>query len=108
MIFNGDEHIVGLAYTSMSYLILPYILLAFNFLLDSLFYGLGKTQYMAWQALLTNGTVYLIAYFLYLGKFWVPSFDSVLILFGIGIVVDSFLTLYFVKKVFSEMGKKAV
>ncbi len=105
MIFNRDEHIVGLAYTSMSYLILPYILLAFNFLLDSLFYGLGKTQYMAWQALLTNGTVYLIAYFLYLGKFWVPSFDSVLILFGIGIVVDSCLTLYFVKKVFTEVKR---
>ncbi|HMQ59470.1 MAG TPA: MATE family efflux transporter [Flavilitoribacter sp.] len=61
MIFNRDQHIVFLAYTSMSYLILPYVLLAFNFVLDSLFYGLGKTQYMAWQALLTNGTVYLIA-----------------------------------------------
>lgn len=101
--FSSDLEIVELSYTVLTYLIIPYILLSFNLLLDSLFYGLGKTQYMAYQSLITNGTVYLVAYILYYAGYWIPDFTAILILFGIGIVVDSFVTVFFARKVMLEL-----
>ena len=80
-------------------LIVPYILLALNLVTDSIFYGVGKTQYQAYQAIITNGTVYVIAFILYLTDIWSPSFTSIRILFGIGIFVDSILTVYYAFRV---------
>ena len=62
---------------------------------DIIFYGVGKTKYMAYQAIITNGTVYVVAFFAYLTGMWTPTFTSIMILFGIGIVVDSILTVYY-------------
>ncbi|MEZ4850908.1 MAG: MATE family efflux transporter [Bacteroidia bacterium] len=100
-LFSSDPEVLAFANTSVNYLLIPYILLGFNLVIDSLFYGLGKTQYLAYQSLLTNGTVYLGAYLLYFLGFWIPTFESVLLLFGLGILVDSGLTVYFAKKVIS-------
>lgn len=97
--FNEDPEIVELGITVISYLLIPYMLLAFNMLLDSLFYGLGKTQYMAYQSLITNGTVYLGAYLVYSAGWWMPDFESILILFGLGILVDSGLTVWYARRV---------
>lgn len=101
-LFSSDPKVLDLANTSVSYLLVPYALLGFNLVMDSLFYGLGKTQYLAYQSLYTNGTVYLGAYLLYMLGVWVPTFESVLILFGLGILVDSGLTVYYAKKVLSS------
>ena len=83
----------------MALLIVPYVLLALNLVTDSIFYGVGKTKYMAYQAIITNGTVYVVAFVAYLTGFWTPTFTSILILFGIGIVVDSILTVYYAFRV---------
>jgi hypothetical protein len=80
-------------------LIVPYILLALNLVTDSIFYGAGKTQYQAYQAIITNGTVYVVAYVAYLTGLWTPTFNSILILFSIGILVDSILTVYYAFRV---------
>ena len=80
-------------------MIVPYVLLALNLVTDSIFYGVGKTQYQAYQAIITNGSVYIIAFILYLTGIWSPSFTSILILFGIGILVDSLLTVYYAYRV---------
>jgi len=80
-------------------LIVPYILLALNLVTDSIFYGVGKTQYQAYQAIITNGTVYVVAFLAYLTHLWTPSFNSILILFSIGILVDSLLTVYYAFRV---------
>jgi Na+-driven multidrug efflux pump len=96
---NSNDEIVDCSQKAMVILIVPYILLALNMVTDSIFYGVGKTQYQAYQAIITNGTVYLIAFILYLTDIWSPSFSSILILFGIGILVDSILTVYYASRV---------
>ncbi len=96
---NSNSEVVNLSNKAMGLLIIPYILLALNLVTDSIFYGVGKTQYMAYQAIITNGTVYVIAFLLYLIGVWTPTFTSIMILFGIGIVVDSILTVYYTFRV---------
>jgi len=96
---NSNSEIVDYSEKAMVILIVPYILLVLNMVTDSIFYGIGKTQYQAYQAIITNGSVYVIAFILYLTGIWSPSFTSILILFGIGILVDSILTVYYAHSV---------
>lgn len=98
-LFSDDQEVLDFANLSVNYLFVPYILLGFNLVLDSLFYGLGKTQYLAYQSLFTNGTIYLGAYLLYLLGIWIPTFEGILVLFGLGILVDSGLTVYYARLV---------
>lgn len=72
--------------------------------IDSLFYGIGKTKYMAYQAIITNGVVYFAAFLLYVSNIWTPTFTGIMILFGIGIVVDSFFTIYYAKIVLNKIN----
>ena len=100
--FNSNITIVKYAKSSFYILILPYILLAINLVINSLFYGLGDTKYLAYKSVLTNCSVYLIAFTLYKTEIWHPTFSTVLILFSIGILVGTILTFYFAKKVLSS------
>ena len=45
---------------------------------DSIFCGVGKTQYQAYQAIITNGTVCVVAFLAYITDLWTPTFDSIL------------------------------
>lgn len=83
----------------MALLIVPYMLLALNMVADSIFYGLGRTGYLAWQSIITNGTVYVAAFVAYIAGAWTPTFTSIMVLFGLGIVADSLLTLFFAWRV---------
>ena len=96
---NSNSEVVILSGKAMALLIVPYVLLALNLVTDSIFYGVGKTKYMAYQSIITNGTVYVIAFIAYLMGFWTPTFTSILIIFGIGILVDSILTVYYTFRV---------
>lgn len=96
---NSDEETVSWAVTAFAILFVPYVLLSFNVVSDSVFYGIGKTKYLAYQSLITNGTVYLAAFLLYVSGVWEVSFEGVMALFAIGIVVDSILTMSFLIKV---------
>ena len=96
---TDDPETVRWAVTAFGILFVPYVLFSFNTVIDSVFYGLGKTQYMAYQSVFTNGTVYLVAFLLYIGGAWQPTFESVMALFALGILVDSFLTVIFLLKV---------
>lgn len=95
---TDDPATVKWAVTAFGILFVPYVLLSFNTVIDSVFYGLGKTQYMAYQSVLANGTVYLVAFLLYTAGIWQPTFESVMALFALGILVDSFLTMLFLLK----------
>lgn len=101
---NSNSEVVNFSNKAMGLLIIPYILLALNLVTDSIFYGVGKTQYQAYQAIITNGTVYVVAFLLYLTDVWTPTFTSIMILFGIGIVVDSILTVYYAFRVLFPKG----
>ena len=110
---NNDPQTVAISVQAAKWLIIPYLLLIFNLVTDSLFYGTGKTQYLAYQSLLVNGIVYGIGFILYQINLWSPDFNSVLILFGVGIVFDSILTLYYSNKIthlnlFKITGKKLI
>jgi len=96
---NSNIEIVNISVEAMSILIIPYMLLALNLVTDSIFYGVGKTRYMAYQAIITNGTVYVAAFLAYLTGIWIPTFNSILIIFGAGILVDSILTVFYAYRV---------
>ena len=96
---SDDEETVRWAVTAFGILFVPYVLFSFNTVIDSVFYGIGKTKYLAYQSLLTNGTVYLAAFLLYAFGIWDVTFEGVMVLFSLGILVDSFLTVAFLIKV---------
>ena len=96
---SDDETTVRWAITAFSLLFVPYVLFCFNTVSDGVFYGVGQTKFMAYQSLLTNGTVYLVGFVLYGLDIWEPTFQSVMLLFSLGILVDSILTILFLLKV---------
>lgn len=104
-LLNSNGEVVRFSVDALAILIIPYLLLALNMVTDAIFYGVGKTRYMAYQAIITNGTVYVVAFVLYLGGAWTPTFTSILVLFGIGILVDSVFTVYFATRVLFPRGQ---
>ncbi|UCC17424.1 MAG: hypothetical protein JSU58_02450, partial [Dehalococcoidales bacterium] len=107
-LLNTNSEMVEFSLDAMGILIVPYILLALNMITDSIFYGVGKTQYQAYQAIITNGSAYVIAFILYLTNVWTPTFTSIIILFGIGIVIDSILTVYYaIRVLYPRKGMKS-
>ena len=96
---SDDEETVRWAVTAFGILFVPYVLFSFNTVIDSVFYGIGKTKYLAYQSPLTNGSVYLTAFLLYAFGVWDVTFEGVMVLFSLGILVDSFLTVAFLIKV---------
>ena len=93
--FSADPILIQFGQEAIVFLILPYLLLSFNLVINSIFYGMGKTKYLALKTLWTNGLVYLTAYVLYLFGIWEPKFAEILLLFGIGILVGTFFTVYY-------------
>lgn len=79
-----------------------YALYAFQNVFDSIFYGLGKTNYMLFESVVTNTAYYGIAFILYLTGVWSPSLIGIALLFGIGNAFDSVVSLcafvYLLKK----------
>ncbi|MBO4284321.1 MAG: MATE family efflux transporter [Clostridia bacterium] len=79
-----------------------YMLYALQNVFDSTFYGLGKTNYMLFESLVTNTVFYGGAFILYLTGAWTPSLIGIALLFGIGNVFDSIVSLaayvYLLKK----------
>jgi Na+-driven multidrug efflux pump len=66
-----------------------YVLYAFQNVFDSIFYGLGKTNYMLFESVVTNTVYYGIAFILYATGMWTPSLIGIALLFGIGNAFDS-------------------
>ena len=101
---SDDPDIVQAALVAFAILFVPYVLFCFNTVTDAVFYGLGKTQYMAYQSILTNGTVYVIAFLLYVTNVWDVTYVGIMILFALGILVDTALTLWFLWRVLTADG----
>ncbi|MFH5882359.1 MATE family Na+-driven efflux transporter [Liberiplasma polymorphum] len=85
-------------YETVFYLVLIqlffYITFAYNNIMDSTFYGLGKTHYMLYQSLIVNTLVYGTAFILYITGIFIPTLTSIAFLFGIGILFDMIPTVY--------------
>ena len=70
-----------------------YMLYAFQNVFDSTFYGLGKTNYMLFESVVTNTLYYGTAFILYLCGVWTPSLIGIALLFGIGNAFDAIVSL---------------
>ena len=70
-----------------------YVLYAFQNVFDAIFYGLGKTEYMLFESVVTNSIYYGIAFILYLTGVWSPSLIGIALLFGVGNAFDAVVSL---------------
>lgn len=70
-----------------------YVLFAVQNVFDATFYGLGKTNYMLFESLVTNIIYYGGAFLLYWFGVWTPSLIGIALLFGIGNAFDSIVSL---------------
>ena len=70
-----------------------YVLYAVQNVFDATFYGLGKTNYMLFESVVTNTIYYGIAFILYATGIWVPTLTGIALLFGIGNAFDSIVSL---------------
>lgn len=78
-----------------------YIFFALQNVVDSIFYGIGKIQYILWQSLIVNIIYYGIAFILYLKGYFTPSLKGIALLFGYGLIFDfivSFISYYILRK----------
>ena len=79
-----------------------YVLYAIQNVFDATFYGLGKTNYMLLESVVTNTIYYGIAFILYATGAWTPTLIGIALLFGIGNSFDSIVSLaaytYMLKK----------
>ncbi|WP_394341331.1 MATE family Na+-driven efflux transporter [Photobacterium leiognathi] len=78
-------HLIGL-------LVGFYIVFSLNNVIDSYFYGIGRTDLMLYQSLLVNSIFYGGAFALYQMGIFVPTLDRIAIMFGLGITIDTLIT----------------
>ena len=97
-LLSSDAATVQYAIIAFGILFVPYVLFSFNTVMDAFFYGTGRTEYLAYQSVITNGSVYVVAFLLYVTGVWIPTFERVIVLLSLGILVDSILTLAFLLK----------
>lgn len=93
------EHVMGFsqsqAVTKLVLLMLGfYIVFAFNHVIDSYFYGIGRTDLMLYQSLIVNTGYYGSAFLAYQMGWFIPSLDKIAIMFGLGITIDAIITAY--------------
>ncbi|MCV6612276.1 MAG: hypothetical protein OIF55_16030 [Amphritea sp.] len=86
---NDDQQVSELTLLLVSF----YAIFALNNVLDSYFYGCGRTDLMLYQSLIVNTVFYGGAYLLYQQESFVPTLNSIAILFGLGITFDALVTL---------------
>lgn len=70
-----------------------YVPFAFQNVFDATFYGLGKTHYMLFESIATNTLYYGGAFLLFAAGRWTPTLTNIALLFGIGTVFDSMVSL---------------
>lgn len=78
-------HLIGL-------LVGFYIVFSLNNVIDSYFYGIGRTDLMLYQSLLVNSIFYGGAFALYRMGIFIPTLDRIAIMFGLGITIDALIT----------------
>lgn len=69
-----------------------YIFYAFQNIFDSTFYGLGKTNYMLFESVVTNIVYYGICFILYITNVFEPTLLGIALMFGIGNAFDSIVS----------------
>jgi len=73
-------------------LLVYYMIFALNNIMDSIFYGLGRTDLMLYQSLIVNTFFYGCMFLAYRYGLFVPSLRAIALMFGIGMAIDSIIT----------------
>jgi hypothetical protein len=85
----GNSHeIFRIALISLAF----YITFAYNNVIDSIFYGIGKTNYMLFQSIIINSIFYGTLFVLYIIGIYKPTLELIALMFAGGIAFDSLLT----------------
>lgn len=87
--FDDVDKLFGLVMLLLGF----YVLYAIQNVFDSTFYGLGKTNYMLFESVVTNTVYYGIAFVLYVSNVWTPTLMGIALMFGIGNAFDSLVSL---------------
>lgn len=69
-----------------------YVFFAYNNVIDSIFYGIGKTNYMLFQSIVINSVFYGTAFILYKAGIYEPTLVKIALMFAAGTAMDSILT----------------
>ncbi|PMM04657.1 multidrug transporter [Vibrio splendidus] len=69
-----------------------YIVFSFNNVIDSYFYGIGRTDLMLYQSLVVNSVFYGGAFVCYQVGIFVPTLQTIGLMFGLGITLDAMIT----------------
>lgn len=90
---NNSEDITRIALLMLGF----YVIFALNNVIDSYFYGIGRTDLMLYQSLIVNSLFYGGAFAAYQAGWFVPTLDRIAVMFGLGITMDAIITfgLYF-------------
>lgn len=86
--FENVDKLFGLVMLLIGF----YVFYAFQNVFDATFYGLGKTNYMLFESLVTNTVYYGLAFVLYVAGVWTPTLIGIALLFGLGNVFDSIVS----------------
>jgi Na+-driven multidrug efflux pump len=85
-----------------------YIVFAYNNVMDSTFYGVGKTDYMLYQSLIVNIIWYGGAYILFNAGVFTPSLVGIAMLFGLGMVFDFIPTILLYIKLLKDRNLRII
>ena len=85
---NNYQDVYGIVLVSIGF----YVLFAYNNVIDSIFYGIGKTKYMLFQSVMINTIFYGGLFILYVTGVYQPTLMLIAIMFATGIAFDSILT----------------
>lgn len=85
---ENPESITSLAWLMVGF----YIIFSLNNVIDSYFYGIGRTDLMLYQSLIVNTLFYGCAFVLYQIGIFVPTLERIAIMFGLGITADALIT----------------
>ncbi len=98
------ERVVDLALLMLFF----FVVFAFNHVLDSYFYGIGRTDLMLYQSLFVSIVYYGSAFLIYQAGYFVPDLQGIAFLFGGGILIDAVVTLWQFKRhgYFQRAGRR--
>lgn len=83
-----SSKVIGLAYLLLGF----YVAFSFNNVIDSYFYGIGRTDLMLYQSLIVNIIFYGSAFICYQAGVFVPTLETIAMMFGLGLTVDAIIT----------------
>jgi Na+-driven multidrug efflux pump len=82
--------------------IIFYAIFAYNNIMDSTFYGVGKTNYMLYQSLIVNIMFYGAAFIFFKLGIFIPTLNGIALLFGLGMVFDFIPTTWLYMKLLRD------